>query len=762
MNNTVGHLHCRYRVRPAGATAGLGARLDRLALEDVQVALGRSLDLALASDPAVYVLRRVEETVVLAPATSSNDGAVARQWANVLAGSVVRRIARDAGDGADLVQFADQPDFVARFVGDLVAGSAWDRWYFGAFDVYRRVSVPEALRAVLLDHLDDIDRIVTLLRRYGTLGRVLGMLDEDTLAELWGARHHTTSIPELEPIVDAARQIAVALGATGGDLRSEAAALDTLGRRIPTPLDWQDPRLLTDAVLDALAVLIEPQRLRALIEVRGGRAGLRAAMPELGWIDSDWLIERLSKSPPPTIDTIIPTRSASRITPRQGRLLEDLTVAARAVADELDPAMGLTRNAIRLEAALVETAPAWAEDGPAKTVVEAVILAWLALMRSGRPRATLRLLHGGTVEDALGSVAAPDRAAADPAFRRVVGLGAGALDVLETVVTRAELDEGDPTLRSASLGAALLLRVISDVRLAEIVRGSFTVPPDAADGVPDPFAALLVAVLQRWGDADPLSIDPALWQLAGHAHAPEAIGIAESWNALSTPALNAIQRGLCRVLAGRRTIDPTILDVRRVTLPDGHDALVAGDGRSAIYPFGVDSPDPQGIGSLVEDWVAWWGTATGSPPLLTVHEPELRRALLASPVLAPLLAGRRTARRRAVEGPDQSLADLDDAFRQWSIGGLPPTAELTVDLIAIALLRLWARSLPSFAASSPGFLLRTFVRRSGQLVVGPSELTIELEPKPLDLVLEMAGFVSDIESLPWLAGRPCRIHIGGG
>jgi hypothetical protein len=80
--------------------------------------------------------------------------------------------------------------------------------------------------------------------------------------------------------------------------------------------------------------------------------------------------------------------------------------------------------------------------------------------------------------------------------------------------------------------------------------------------------------------------------------------------------------------------------------------------------------------------------------------------------------------------------------------------------IASSLLRLWARWLRQFAGSSAHYLLRNFIRRRGRLVVEPGRLTVYLESKPLDLVLEMAGYQREIEPVPGLLDRAIRFRWG--
>ena len=82
-----------------------------------------------------------------------------------------------------------------------------------------------------------------------------------------------------------------------------------------------------------------------------------------------------------------------------------------------------------------------------------------------------------------------------------------------------------------------------------------------------------------------------------------------------------------------------------------------------------------------------------------------------------------------------------------------PEVDLTVVLAAITLLRMWARWLRRFADSSVPYLLENLIRRPGRVYVDPNRILVELEPRPLDVVLEMAGYTAALERVSWLGRR---------
>lgn len=79
--------------------------------------------------------------------------------------------------------------------------------------------------------------------------------------------------------------------------------------------------------------------------------------------------------------------------------------------------------------------------------------------------------------------------------------------------------------------------------------------------------------------------------------------------------------------------------------------------------------------------------------------------------------------------------------------------------IARHLVRLWAHWLPGLGQSSVPWLLQQFILRRGVLRVNGGELAISLAPAPLDVVLEMAGYLAPIASVPWLGDRRVTFAI---
>ena len=89
-----------------------------------------------------------------------------------------------------------------------------------------------------------------------------------------------------------------------------------------------------------------------------------------------------------------------------------------------------------------------------------------------------------------------------------------------------------------------------------------------------------------------------------------------------------------------------------------------------------------------------------------------------------------------------------------------PLADLGVALTAVSLLRLWAAWLRQFSSSSVPYLLSNFIRRPGRVVQTEQGLIVELAPRPMDIVIEMAGYVSAFHAHtePWECGVGFQIQ----
>jgi hypothetical protein len=174
---------------------------------------------------------------------------------------------------------------------------------------------------------------------------------------------------------------------------------------------------------------------------------------------------------------------------------------------------------------------------------------------------------------------------------------------------------------------------------------------------------------------------------------------------------------------------------------------------------------------IVTEWQKLWEEATGSRPGLVVCDGSLAGVTGLRPDSAALAV---------VLVPEGPLADPSAAPRELAathrtgreallaaLAGLEygrlgvPDADLTLALTAIAVLWVWAHWLRQFAASSIPYLLDNFIRRPGRVYVDAHEITVDMEPRPLDIVIDVAGYSARLERVPWLDHRHVRLQIRG-
>ena len=70
--------------------------------------------------------------------------------------------------------------------------------------------------------------------------------------------------------------------------------------------------------------------------------------------------------------------------------------------------------------------------------------------------------------------------------------------------------------------------------------------------------------------------------------------------------------------------------------------------------------------------------------------------------------------------------------------------------IAARMMRRFAQSLPGLGSSSPEYLWRNVLAGSDHLRVNDREIVMEFSPRPLAIVLHMAGFQGLKVRLPWM------------
>ena len=110
----------------------------------------------------------------------------------------------------------------------------------------------------------------------------------------------------------------------------------------------------------------------------------------------------------------------------------------------------------------------------------------------------------------------------------------------------------------------------------------------------------------------------------------------------------------------------------------------------------------------------------------------------------------------------QRLIDSSEVVESIGSSGTEPYSRETAESlnhISALLLKAWARWLPGLSNSSTNYLLDNFIRRSGTIIVNVQRITVQLERRPLDEILKLAGYLADTPPVPWLDGRPVRYRF---
>jgi hypothetical protein len=404
---------------------------------------------------------------------------------------------------------------------------------------------------------------------------------------------------------------------------------------------------------------------------------------------------------------------------------------------------------LRCYAALVEHNPAWAGDGAASTMIELLLTAWSHLLIAGSHASTLDALRQGDSERALAGVPAASRADGRIAFVEIAQLGDPGVKAIEVLLaTGQRLSAPRRTwIESEHAGLFLLLRAVVDTRLAGLVVQARW-PRD--DALPRLSSALLAIGLRLGGvDSRAEELDAGLTLLAGLPATPGSINAKRIWESTDREDHDRSQSLLLGLLAGQRLVGGMTLNLYQVGA-GGALAIVAGGEPVGLWPLGAVVDRDVELGDTLGGWETAWQRATGSRPVI-VADPDLVERLPEAAAVPPFTAAHAENRETVLA----ALAALDHGQL-----GLPD-ADLTIALTGIALLRAWARWLGPFASSSIPYILDNFVRRAGRIDVSEREIVIELEPRPLDVVLEMAGYLAPIDRVVWIDGRAVRFVIGG-
>jgi len=504
MQDRIGALHLHYRVSSGSLGAALAPEFDRAVRAGLADALGARMSAMFGDDPSVVVIRELMAPVVVEKSDWSLNSRVVARICAASAASAATLLSRNAPTDL-VVRFADEAEFVGSFIVELIAGSAWRHWYYGAFHRYRRADAAATIHAVLAESGVEAARVFAWLSRRGQLSAILSVLTpRDARRLLAGGGEGADGANGDSVLVDAAMRLLAQMGVIPVERRGrEDLVVQFLAIR-PIAPDWTDRKSLSAWVLEFVRFAVgRLARDAPILEPANVEAVHALLMGPLDWLDAPWLISQLTAMSQSPVAKSVRTPAASRplLTPRHDRILQGIARRLRAerirLADDSEDAL-----VVRLIAAASEEASS--DDRLDRTLVAAIELvarAYFTLVGSGDfPQHELSRI--GEIDPAAADRPGRYDAEAARCLDALRTAGNSAQELLRAAVeARASPEEeGEP---AQAAGVFLLVRAVLDVRLPALAR-QFGVPLEP----------LLGGLAIKWLGV-PLPFDQALSLWAG-------------------------------------------------------------------------------------------------------------------------------------------------------------------------------------------------------------------------------------------------------
>jgi hypothetical protein len=821
MEGRIGRLHCRYCIS-ADSALPLIARLDEVGRQALASYCARALDGVMQDNRTVWIVRSVTVPFTLNGKAVRDDTILARQWAERITIAVTREVAKGS-DAANVMRFDDQADFVAVFLSDLLRGSAWQLWYYGAFERFRNQPTGAAALGVLLENRDHVPQVLARLARMGSLESLLTVLGPDGVKRIW-SQEVKAGTPDardaLRPVFRTAIDLACQYGAIESlDVTVVDRWLLEYAQAGPLASDWRDAAGLSRAVVGVLEFLRSRGYLRANSAPLQHPAEHQPQQlsPEFDWLDGNLIREFFAAlasssmlSAPRELQSDEPFLLSAAAAPRTLRLLSDL---ADAIAHEL-PSFAIHRDdsansAIRIYSRLVALNSEWSADpfavhaidgllaaaewmarapfgwvAPAIAALEARVLAagvpagrlhdWLstrrgaftvpvnvhelfagllpdiradlarlstlqsllasppgsdvvaryAQLRSSRAETnSLEERSGAGLRTTFSSLAL-DRMAAEPPndpsafparqFLRTFaddGLELAAAIAAAGVTTSHDVSDLAAGIATRCAGIFLLLRAMADVRIGSLALNAGY-----------PVAPCVMALGLCWAGSECVfhgRLDTGVGLLAGQGADMTLDELREIWQAVPEPNHLRFQLELLRMLLARGVLLSGPVEIHTLTLSGDRQAIVLGCG--GLWPMARVLDAGAAPDAVISEMTLAWSSVCAEYPEIVPATGETQAAL---------------------------CLVLEE------FGNLPlqvPLADLTLALAANSLLRCWAMWLRQFASSSTPYLLNNFIRRPGSITRTEDGFLVEMASRPLDVVLEMAGYFAPFTARtePW-------------
>lgn len=216
----IGRLRSQYLVpRDHPAPEEVRARLDRLQRDQLAAACGAMFDRILdPNDPSVWIIRRLELECIVDAAVAEPDQ-LAGLYSERIAHSLMQTL-RYGPDGESVLRFANRAEYLAWFVRDLIAGVAWERWYYRSFEELGVFPLSAAIREVLVRAPEHAAAALICLHHLGQTMPLLASLHPNDVRTI-----HLLATREATP-ADSATTARILLAAWVGTTRQKPAGAE--------------------------------------------------------------------------------------------------------------------------------------------------------------------------------------------------------------------------------------------------------------------------------------------------------------------------------------------------------------------------------------------------------------------------------------------------------------------------------------------------------------------------------------------------------
>lgn len=796
MRTTLAHLCCEYLI-PAShpEPAALGARLDSLAHDYLPGVCSSLLAHMLDSDDAsIWLIRRLDVEVHL-NVGSLDMATLAELWGRQIVRAILRALTPDQHLDSERVRhFPDYNAYLAHFISDLVAGRAWDQWYYDAFDSLRSLPPPIALRTVMLREPERIAPVLALLATQQRLEPVLHCLTVHDAHILYTAGYPVYA--------GEARMTTVQPNASVGTPLHESS--------VETPLLASDPSLLDNGE-GRHEVAFRRQQWRPYEE----RAGTPLHESSVG-------TPLLASDPSPLPDeerheVAFRRDEAHPYEERAGKPLHESSVRTPLMASEGD--MGVSgsgtdgrhcielvlsvwnraalqlagthiatpHNALRLYTALwnqiVHTPIASSPD--VREAIEQVLRFTELLHVSTQPdqlisclleqnlTAAIELLRreqGKALLPYLPSLSYLQQCAAGDIalLRRIVSTVATAKALSSKGSKSGKNDKGDNNSKGGRSGKSLdAVGEREEQHITSLLGGLFLLLPSFIDlklptllenapysGVSETHRTSLLRYLvflkcfgllyKQWPD---IAHDPLLL-LVSHAEDMPLAPLLEQVSQVATPQMNATwQRSLLAQLVRYRLVEGRSLCAELLE-PEASTFLLLRDMRSdAWLSLRAVTHETNALQAALVQGMTMLQDVFGFPAERLLLSAGLEQVSFPAALHA--------------DQPHITTANNDLRYLMLHSGTRPlieqPDLDGTLSLFARTLLRSFARRLMGFDQSNAGYLYHNFLAGTSSVVLQPDHVEVQLPCSPLHLVLRIAGMHEQSYTLPWCGDM--HVHV---